>query len=65
MTREEWYEVKNVYGKYFSRWLNAHPAGYELTAAEWWQMFKHWFYDIREDENGKRVTLPSAQKGIL
>lgn len=65
MTREEWYEVREVYGKYFNRWLKKHPPDEELSAAEWWMMFKHWFYNIREDENGKRVSLPRAQKGIL
>lgn len=64
MTREEWYSVREVCGKYFNRWLKAHPQ--EITdASEWWMLFKDWFYNIRRDENGKYVYLDRAQKGIL
>lgn len=65
MDREEWHSCAETYGRYFKRWLKKNHPDCELTAAEWWMMFKHWFYDIREDENGKRVSLARAQKGIL
>ena len=64
MTREEWDSARELYGKYFNRWLKAHPQ--EITdAADWWKMFKHWFYNIRRDENGNYVYLARAEKGIL
>ena len=52
MDNATWREALQKYKPYFDRWLE--QEGYvlgELDLQEFWQLFKHWFYNIRPNKH--------------
>ena len=62
MDANTWKECLRVYKPYFYDWCKGKYNLGELNASEFWRLFKHWFYDIRTDSKGRRITLKEAQK---
>ena len=57
MDYDEWRECMSLYGKFFNNWLKANPPKHTLSLDEYWKLFKHWFYDIREDGQGHYISI--------
>lgn len=63
MTINEWKECLSLYKPFFYDWCRAEGIDLgEQDLSQFWEIFKQWFYEVRTDGKGRRISLKEAER---